>query len=364
MSNSIRSEVVGAKIVEWYSCIIARSIDQSILLQVEIKDMLKKMEQSDQILAYYALVEYRFDMMMNQTTDKEAGDAMLKNVDPVVRSSMDNLLHYFYYFISGQHEFMQDHYRSAIKLFRKAERLLEYVNDDAEEAEFLYYMGSSLYRVNQYLFASSYLEDAIVTFERLQYTEKTIFCYNLLAGLFSETENYAKANEILQENLIQAQNYPLAEIIVLRMLGINEYRYKNYTAAKQYYKEVLEKVGSDSHPLATKTKYNLAQTLFKLSETTDATTLLEEGLTEAKHFDLVEFISNCYILKGLYVENDLDLIDQSLHTLKKHNLYFEAEEITDELAIYFEEQNRLELSIKYLREAYSSKKNLLKLGVD
>lgn len=42
MSDFIRSEIVGAKIVEWYSCIIARSVDQAIQLQAEIKDMLKK----------------------------------------------------------------------------------------------------------------------------------------------------------------------------------------------------------------------------------------------------------------------------------------------------------------------------------
>ncbi|WDF02153.1 tetratricopeptide repeat protein [Shouchella hunanensis] len=364
MSDFIRSEIVGAKIVEWYSCIIARSVDQAIQLQAEIKDMLKKMEESDQILAYYSLVEYRFNMMMNQTTDKEAGDEMFNRIDPIVKSSMDNLLHYYYYFISGQHEFLQEHYRSAIKLFRKAERLLEYVKDDAEEAEFHYYMGSALQRINQYVFASSYLEDAIVTFKRLKYTEKVIFSYNIMAGLFSETDKYEKANDILQENLVSARNYPVAEIIVLRMLGINEYRYNNYSAARGYYENVLKKMDKEAHPLVTKTKYNLALTLFKLDEKEYATVLLEEGLKEAVLFNMIEFISNCNILKGLYLDEDLDLIDHSLQTLKDNSLYFEAEELADELALYFEEQNRLELSVKYLREAYSSKKNLLKLGVD
>lgn len=364
MSDFIRSEIVGAKIVEWYSCIIARSIDQAIHLQAEIKDMLKKMEESDQILAYYSLVEYRFNMMMDQTTDREAGYEMFNRIDPIVKSSMDNLLHYYYYFISGQHEFLQEHYRSAIKLFRKAERLLEYVKDDAEEAEFHYYMGSSLYRINQYVFASSYLEDAIVTFKRLQYTEKTIFSYNLLAGLFSETDNYEKAHDILQENLVSARNYPVAEVIVLRMLGINEYRYKNYSAARGYYEKVLEKMGTQTNPLITKTKYNLALTLFKLNEMETAVIFLKEGLQEAKHFNMTEFIANCSILKGLYVDENHYLIDRSLQMLKDHDLHFEIEEMADELAIYFEKQKQTDLSLKYLREAYSSKKNLLKLGVD
>ena len=185
-----------------------------------------------------------------------------------------------------------------------------------------------------------------------------------MAGVFFEKDNYEKAHDILQENLVSARNYPVAEVIFLRMLGINEYRYKNYSAARGYYENVLEKTGTETNPLITKTKYNLALTLFKLDKTEYATDLLEEGLKEARLFNMIEFIANCNILKGLYVNEDLDLIDHSLQTLKDNNLYFEAEEIADELAFYFEEQNRLELSVKYLREAYSSKKNLLKLGVD
>ncbi|WP_186370783.1 RapH N-terminal domain-containing protein [Shouchella miscanthi] len=55
--KKIPSSKVGAKIVEWYSCILSSSYTEATLLKHEVEQMLKTMEEDDKILAYFSLVE-------------------------------------------------------------------------------------------------------------------------------------------------------------------------------------------------------------------------------------------------------------------------------------------------------------------
>ncbi len=99
---------------------------------------------------------------------------------------MDHYLKYLYYFISGQDEFNNQKYRTSIKMFRKAERLLEYVKDETEEADFLGYMGYAYYRINQYLLSLSYLEQAETAFRRLGVINNAVNNKQVIGAIYVE----------------------------------------------------------------------------------------------------------------------------------------------------------------------------------
>ncbi|KQL58899.1 MULTISPECIES: RapH N-terminal domain-containing protein [Bacillaceae] len=363
MQITIPSEEVGAKIVEWYSCIIARSTDEAILLHEEIKQMLKRMEPSDSILAYYSLVEYRYTMMRDQTTDEKAGDEMIERVSPAVSESLDHLLRYMYYFVSGQHEFMHHRYRSAIRLFRKAERLLEYVKDEAEEAEFQYYMGLALLRINHNAYACSYLEEAIVTFKRLGYTERIIFSTNILAGIYSISDMHEEAKEIMNENVSLSNDYPYAKQLVINTMGINAYREKDFENAKNYFEQNISSDEFTGYFVVAQAHYCLARVLFVQGNHKEAGTELDKAFQEVTKHNNEEFLIRCRILQKIYVEKNYKDLEHEFDLLEDRKMLYACEELAQELSAMFQEQQDTEKALCFMQRAYRAKQKSLTLGV-
>lgn len=233
--NKIPAEEVGAKIVEWYSCIMSSSYEEATLLKNEVKLMIGNMENSDKMLAYYSLVEYRHENMLNGNN---------KNVPfnegfEFEETGLDAYLRYLYYFVSGQNEFSNERYRTAVKMFRKAERLLEHVKDDVEESEFYLHTGYAYYRINQYLFASSYLEQAETNFRRVGYSRKALNCKQILGAIFSELRQYDKADVCLKE-VVAESTFPIVTGLALRALALNKFAQSDYISAVEYSKQALE----------------------------------------------------------------------------------------------------------------------------
>jgi len=363
MRKTIPSEDVGAKIVEWYSCIIARSMDDAVLLHEEIKQMLKKMEPSDSILAYYSLVEYRYTMMRDQTTDEQAGDEMIERISPAVSESLDNMLRYMYYFVSGQHEFMHHRYRSAIRLFRKAERLLEYVKDEAEEAEFQYYMGIALMQIGHNAYACSYLEEAIVMFKRLGYTERIIFATNILAAIYSISNMHDKAKEILNENLILSSDLPYARHLVVNTMGINAYREKDYETARSCFEQNVASDNFQDYIVTAKSRYSLARVLFVLGYQKEAEIELERAIIEIDKHQSEEYKIRCMILQKVYVKEELTSLDEEFSKFEEFNMLYACEELSEELSSFFQDRLDMKNAFDYMQRAYRAKQKTLTLGV-
>ncbi|WP_078391267.1 RapH N-terminal domain-containing protein [Shouchella patagoniensis] len=233
MNSTLSSEEVGAKIVEWYSCIMASSYEEATIIKDEVKQMINNMEKSDKILAYYSLVEYRHENMFHGNNR----NSTLVAPSQFIESGSDHYLKFLYYCVSGQNEFNKERYRSAVKMFRKAERLLEYVKDDVEEAEFFMYTGFAFYRINQYLFSMSYLEQAETIFNRLNYDKKVLNCKQVLGAIYSELRQFSNA-EIYLKEVVDESTYPLISGLALRALGLSKFAQSDYVTAVDYYSSV------------------------------------------------------------------------------------------------------------------------------
>ncbi|MFS0788183.1 aspartate phosphatase [Shouchella sp. 1P09AA] len=359
MQETLTPEEVGAKIVEWYSCIISASYEQAILLKEEARHYVVHMEKNDKILAYYSLVEFRHNMFVDEFNKKhELGDTF-----HFVETEVDRYLKYLYYFVSGQYEYTQERYRSAIKLFRKAERLLEHVNDDAEESEFYLYIGLVYYRLNQYLMASSYLEQAATIFNRLKYYERALNCRQVLGAIRSELHEFETGDAILQE-AFKESTFPRTSALILRTLGLSKFRQKDYEAAKSYFYQALEYEEHQNHQIGMKTKYDLSNTLFKLGEQEQALALFSDAQAGANAYNNKEYKARCLFLDGLYIEQDVSLVDESLTQLTRHGLWFEVCELAEEMVDLADQQQDESTSLKYYRIAYQAKANQNRLGAD
>ncbi|ALA53576.1 aspartate phosphatase [Shouchella clausii] len=355
------AEKAGAKIVEWYSCVIAKSHDQAILLKEEVKQLLSEMKDNDKILAYYSLVEFRHDMLINRYNKNELQDDF-QNIEHIAK--IDNMLKYLYYFVSGQSEYVNERYRSAIKLFNKAQRLLEYVNDEAEEAEFYQYSGLVYYRLNQYLVAASHIEHAKVIFDRLEYTEPSLNCQIVLAGIYQELHNPKKAEDILLDGLEKATDNDVMLGLINRSLGLNKLGIKDYNQAEFYFRQALSfKVHKDA-AVGAKTTYNLSNVLFNQGKHEEAMKQFKAAHAGAKYYKNHEYMARCLATEGLHIKKDYSLVDTAIDDLNKLGLDFEVAEVAEEAANFAEKEGNDKLTLKYLKTAYKARLFQNTLGDD
>ncbi|MCM3548512.1 response regulator aspartate phosphatase [Niallia circulans] len=361
MERTISSEKVGAKIVEWYSCLISKSYEQAVLLKDEVKHLISSIDPNDKLTAYYSLVDFKHNILVSRYNKNQCSQKM----DPFDEiTKIDDMLKYLYYFVSGQYEFTQERYRSAVKMFRKAERLLEYVNDEAEEAEFYQYNGLVYYRLNQYLVASSYIEQAKLIFDRLQYKEPSINCQIVLAGIHQELKNTEKSEKILKEALGQAIDIPIVYAQVLRTLGLNKQVQQNYAEAEIYFKQALEYPEHKDTIFGVKTCYSLANALFQQNKSEEALHHFQMATTGAAYYQNKEYGARCLFMEGLYIKNNFDLIDQAITDLEKEGMDFEVGELAEEAAQFAEKEGKTKLALKYMKVAHEARLYQNTLGVD
>ncbi|WP_054710117.1 tetratricopeptide repeat protein [Bacillus sp. JCM 19041] len=272
MTTQVAPEVVGSKVVEWYSCIVARDTEQAVRLKEETNRLVQFMDADDKVLAFYSLVEFRHDLFM-EIVKKEQTEDLFQELS---EGSMDHTLRFLYYLMSGRNEFFHERYRAAIKSYRKAERLLEHIDDEAEEAEFYFLAGSAYYRLNQYPLAASYMEQALILFRRLGYLEKVLNCKIILSSIDTELLRFDAAETTLQELIIQSEPYPQTRAMVFRIVGLNRLKQGDFQEAERFFRQALQDQEMHANlPVGMKTKFNLANVLFRQGQTEEANALFK-----------------------------------------------------------------------------------------
>lgn len=355
----LKTATVGAKIVEWHSCIIARSLEQAVLLKKECSELIKHMEPSDKILSYYSLVEFRHELLLNRKVElTDQLDQFDKDSEPFTP-----LLNYLYYFVSGQNEFLNERYQSAIRLFSKAERLLEHVNDDSEEADFYYYIGYTCYHLNQYPFACSYIDQARLIFDRLNYSDKSISCEVILGGIYSETKQHEKAIEAFKNAQSHAKTEE-ANGLIHQAFAIAYNRKEQYVDAIHHLDLALTFSKHKDSYHGMRSLCILANTLFRASMDDRAKEIFVAAEAAAITYKSVEYQARCKATKGLYLANDTTLVDQAIELLYEQSLEFERSEVSEEAAKFLWNKGETKKAWNYLNKAYDARLNQNSMGVN
>ncbi len=365
MASSISPEKLGAKIVEWYSCIVSREVEQAEEYKQEIGQLVNQLERSDEkVLSYYSLVLFRHQLLTEDVQQKRVEPTSLQAVN-VEDTIYDGLLAFLYYFMSGQYEFYEGRYQSALRLYKIAEQKIDHVHDQSEEAEFYFRLGESYFRIDQYTFAVSYLEQAIDLFEEQQfYLERILNCRLLLAAIKTELNLFDEAEKEYQSALADATPYPTTHALLLRALGLNRVRQKKLHEAEMYFVEALEIGQFKKSVEGLKTIADLANVRLRQNPNNEqAVTLLQEAKAGAAAIHLEEYMVRCAITEALYInEGGDEQLTRELQLLLEKELYFEYSELAEEIAEYYKQQSLFEKAFYYMKEALHYRTNMKILG--
>ncbi|MFK3938534.1 modification methylase CeqI [Alkalihalobacillus sp. NPDC078783] len=359
MRTAISAAMVGAKCAEWYSFMIAREIDKSIAIKEEITMMLSDMEQSDKVLAYYSLLEFRHQLLLQESRSGNHSDSSVVTIH-----QPDPFLEFLYYFMNGQNEFYHNRFKSAIRLYVRAEALLEHVTDDYERAEFYQRIGEGYYRINQYTFAVSYLEMALSIFLKDEsYREKVLYAELVLAAIDTEIVRYDEAEVRYQRIMKDSFDLPYAHSLIVRGLGINRLRQNLQEEAKYYMEKALAIPDHKESIVSIKTKADLAFITLRLGEKGAESLLLEAEELAFEHKN-VEYQARCLICRHLHVNPDEEAVNKGVQMLIQEELYFDASEVCEEIAYFYEKRGDFELALKYMKIARDMNVLQFTLGSD
>lgn len=116
-------------------------VDEAERIKVEAEAELANMEENQDALLYYQLLEFRHEIMLSYMKSKNMDS--LENAYETLREiesqgQLTGMLEYYFYFFMGMYEFRRKELTTAISAYRIAEKKLFEVEDEIERAEFFF----------------------------------------------------------------------------------------------------------------------------------------------------------------------------------------------------------------------------------
>ncbi|MEC0326787.1 aspartate phosphatase [Bacillus subtilis] len=371
--TSISSSEVGIKINEWYRHIQRFNVTDAIMLREQINREMELMEENQDLLLYYSLVDYRHNLMLNYV---KPGEPAPEFFEEVVESMNDNsnrvtgMSKYYYNFFRGMYEFEKNEYVNAITFYKRAERLLSFVQDQIERAEVYYKMAEVYYYMKQTHFSMNYVVQALDTYnEHETYGIRRIQCHFVIAGNYDDFKRHEKSLPHLETALDLArdltQKQKKDKMIGSALFNIGNCYYAQYNSgydsealhkAEKYLRqsvEVFEKADLDN---LAKSLYTLAHVLFKLNKKDQAIKVYERGIRASERFDDQFTLFKLKFLKGLYINSvDYNQISSVFSYLRNKELDVYIEEFSQDVAKYNKEKGDKEIAIDFYEKSIDAR---------
>lgn len=194
------------------------------ILKEQVEREIENMEEDQDLLLYYQLMEFRHRLMLESLEPIEMNQQRptlsnllkeIENKQPHVKGTLD----YYSNFFRGMHEFHQKNYVAAINFYKAAEEHLKNVPDDIERAEFHYKLADAYYRIDQHFVSLNHLEKAKEMYSTSEfYKAKVVGCNIKYGANMYDLYRLDEAESYYREALSLAQE--LNEETAQRIIGV------------------------------------------------------------------------------------------------------------------------------------------------
>ena len=352
MKNEVISPlIVSEKIGKWLESIRSLNYELAKEYNEELTSIFSENQFDSRLTSFFNLVNYKYALSVEHEIIEDVNEP----------TDTDNALQFLYLDYLGQVAFNRKNYVAAIDYYAQAEK---YISPDCEleQAEFYKRLGTSYYRIDQNVFALSFIKRANAIFSiKSEYKELELNCLLIIGGIYDDLKDYSRAQNTYYFALKQSDNFPLTKTLILRALGTSNFKEKKYELAYHYFKQSDEMPNSD--PLiAAKTKINLTHTLFILEKYEEVST---EHFDEANRFVIdksdVEYKCRAAIVRAFYITGQEKDVERNLKELESQDLYVEAAEISLEISHYYRLNQELDQALHFIDKAnfYDLQTNLL-----
>ncbi|QHZ45022.1 Rap family tetratricopeptide repeat protein [Bacillus sp. NSP9.1] len=352
MAAKIAFEAVGNSLNQWYGLIRQNHIAEAAAMREEIKRTLETMEENQDVLLYFNLIDSRFKLL---TERYEESGTLLQNMRKTPEEiGTDNMLQYYFYFFGGMYEFYQKNFTTAINFYKIAEQSLHKIPDEIEIAEFHYQLSIAYYEIRQNFFSINHAEKALESFLAIEhYEHRAASTQMIIAANKLDLFKYESAEALFQKaiNMAADTKQLYAEALGYHNLGICYERQEKLDPALKAFASafgILEQLHSKLSTL--RTSYMLARVLFKKGLIEEATGWYKKAAGLAAELDEKTYKAKLLVINSIYKEQDEALLDKGLDMLRSKNLWSDAADLAINAARYFKSKNCLNQAAKYFDE--------------
>ncbi|MES1053368.1 tetratricopeptide repeat protein [Bacillus thuringiensis] len=336
MFISTRNGQITQLLNEWYIEIRARHLKTAHQLKTKIDKKLTIMEEDQNLLLYYSLLDFRHQYLMDSLSIGKDSFNKIESFNPPT----DVHLTYYYYFFKALHSNIIGNYNLAKNYYDKAEIQLRQISDQLEHAEFYFKLATFNCHHQQYIPAFQQALKAKEIFSKYSGYQLNIgYCNNVSGLICTHLKEFETAEEffISAMDIFQKEKEEQAILYVRHNLGFMYANQSLSDLAIRYLSEVITE-----SPNNYKAILIAACEHEKLGDKEKALELFEKGLKISTALKNEEYEHHFTILQALTKDVCAEELEK---IILKGNLYFERENIDEYVQEYSEK-----LAIKFYRE--------------
>lgn len=321
---------------EWYIEIRARRLRNAHLLKTEIDKKIKNMEEDQNLLLYYSLLDFRHQYLVDSLS---IGKDSFNKIESFNIPTDDSLI-YYYYFFKAMHSTIIGNYNLAKIYYDKAEIKLREIPDQLEHAEFYFKLATFNCHHQQYIPAFQQVSKAEEIFSKYNGYELNIgYCNNVSGLICTHLKEFETAEELFMSamNIFQKKKEEQAILYVRHNLGFMYANQKLSDLAIRQLSEVIKELPNDYKAiLIAACEYE------KIGDKEKALELFEKGLKISTDLKNEEYEHHFKISQAIAKDVCAEELEK---IVLAGNVYFERENIHE----YVKEYNE-KLALKFYRE--------------
>ncbi|KSU83113.1 Tetratricopeptide repeat-containing protein [Fictibacillus enclensis] len=251
----------------WYDDIKARKRSATKDHYINIEKKMKGIKDIE-LLSMFHLCATRHFLLLREF---DSAEEQLAHAEKYIEYTPKETAAYYYYF-SGLYEYLKGHFQKALELYLKAK-------DYVSEPEYHYQLALIYSRLGKITLSIFHSERAMEEFHKNIQFKKVIDCYILLGIDYNRINEHSTAITYFEKALKGIESLPdigHLRIHIYHNMGIVYHKMKKPWEAIEYFLKSLN--ARNDLQGGELTIYLLANNLFQLNETEDATRWITKGL--------------------------------------------------------------------------------------
>lgn len=362
MVKTIAYEEVANMMNEWYGVIKKRKVDEAIQLKEQIKRMLPHMEQNQDLLLYFNLLDFRNNLLIDDAQRLKIKSRTTVKQEDIQKT--DDMIQYYFYFFNGQFEFHNKNYIDAINFYKIAEDKLKRIPDEIEHAEFHYKIAVAYYQIDQHFFSLSHAQKALDSFKSNdQYTYKQMNSEMILALNKVDLMRYKEADKHYEYVINQAEETgdSYTKSLAHFNIGISYERRGYLSEAESHLLKAIDIPEHRESRNTIRTYYMLSKVCFKSGKTDKALVWYKKAWNLVEENNEDEYRAKLMILDALYNNSHINNIHHAMKYLEKKRLWTDIAELSREIGYVLKNKGNITQAVKYYEQALVAKDEIIKM---
>ncbi|MDA1475950.1 Rap family tetratricopeptide repeat protein [Bacillus changyiensis] len=363
-------DLVATKMNHWYVALkndwlkIAEDMKEQVKLEIQV------MEENQDALIYYSLLEFRHKLMLDYLCPDSARNMEIdEDYQEIKRKTkggknLNGMLEYYYHFFSGMYHFRQKEILHAIHYYKNAEAQLESFDcEEVEKAEFYFKLSETYYYLKQTYLSMYYANRAYhIYLDYPTYGQRRVQCQFMIACNWLDKFQPEKALHHNNQALTNAKELKVDHLIGSSHvnIGLCYNQLEELNKAENHITKAVELYKNDQPSYLPKALFNLSYIKARLGKRAEAEDLYFECKAKAEELGDREYLTKLNLIYGLYISFDVDLLRETFNSLNKIGMYADMEEYGVVVAEFLQEKDMLRDSLEFYRKVVEAKRQIQK----